>query len=250
MMINSSTESSPLSPDLETQERRQCCRIIDYSEPCIWAMGLLGVVGVVVGLIPPSALILTIAVSLLLLAIVSSWRVRVLGTAYALMQSIDDLREENDRLAAEIDEFETVVTDLNGKVQDLESVATTLESSVSTLDEGLVAMEVQNRASEVIIEDLKGIIGLVGDGVHGVEESTARIMEAYEKYKTENLRQEKNNLMALFDVIDRDKDGNLDNAEMRKLQDYVMRAYGRDISEFDTDEDGIVSFQEFVTQIT
>lgn len=220
--------SSLVEPDLEVQERRQCVRIIDNSEPCIWVMGLLGIVGVVVGLIPPSAFLLTVAVSLILLAILSSWRVRVLGSAYALMESVDTLREENDRLADE--------------VKNLNESVTVLKEASAFFREEVVVFKRQN-------DDLKGVIGLVGDGVRDIDAATDRILALYEKYKEENVRQEKNNLMALFDVIDRDNDGILDEKEMSKLKQYVARAYNRDITDFDGNADGNVSFEEFVKNV-
>ena len=223
-----SESSSLVEPDLEVQERRKCVRIIDNSEPCIWVMGLLGIVGVVVGLIPPSAFLLTIAVSLILLAILSSWRVRVLGSAYALMESVDTLREENDRLADE--------------VKHLDEIITVLECASTTFREEVVVFKRQN-------DDLKGVIGLVGEGVGDINEATNRLLTLYEKYKEENVRQEKNNLMALFDVIDQDNDGILDGNEMSKLKQYVARAYNRDITDFDGNADGDVSFEEFVENV-
>jgi hypothetical protein len=204
------------------------CRLVDYSEPVIWVMGVFGAISIVIGAIPVHIFVVTLASSLALLGCLSGWRVRRLGIAATLMDSVDDLREENNRLVQEL---------------------ATLKETTDALGETNRRFEKNNLRLENANEGLKGIIGLAGDTLGDMDKMSDRLIALYNKYHEENLRQEKNNMLQLFDVIDRDNDGILDASEVEKLRHYVKTAYNRDIDSFDGDNDGAIRLDEFVAHI-
>ena len=215
----------------EEENGKSClghCGLVDYSEPCIYVLGVIGVVGLVMGLIPPSTLVIVVAAGLIILAGLAAWRVRRLGVAYALMESVETLRVENEHLRLS-------VVDLDAQVNRFKVLNTELIQTREALGKSN--------------KELKEIVGLVGDKVENIDEATEKLLGLYQNCKQENLRQERNNLLALFEIIDKDKDGVLEEAEIAKLTDYVKKAFGRSITDFDTDKDGGVTYAEFVNQL-
>lgn len=204
-------------------ERGICCRVSDYSEPCIWILTAIGLAGLLVGIIQSSVIGMVVGGCMIFLGILSGWRVHVLGVAFALMESVDQLREENNRLRDEICHLRAIRTQMEIQLHE---------------------QEIQTVRLEELANDYKGALGLLGDNVKDSKEASERLLGLYTKYKEENLKHERNNLIQLFHVIDRDNNGELSKEEMDNMREFVKSAYGRDISEFDTDADGMVTMLE------
>lgn len=203
------TSTEDDSEDVETGTPRSAlCKsgIVDYSEPCL----LLGVVvGVIFSLyagIEQEAIFAFVALFLLFLSFLSCWRVRVLGVAYSLMDSVANLTQENKRL--------------EGSVQ-------TLETQMKQLD---------------LLKDA------LGDSVDDFEAAKNTLLGLYEKYRLENTKFEANNLLSLFNLVDKDADGSLAPTEIDRLKEYVRVVYKTelDLGKCDTDANGTISLAEFV----
>ena len=69
----------------------------------------------------------------------------------------------------------------------------------------------------------------------------------YEKYKDENDRQESNNLLTLFGLVDKNEDSKLSQDEIKRMKEYIRIVYKEefDFDSLDSDDDGFVSLNEF-----
>lgn len=216
-----------LADDASEEHRDESCfRISDFSEPCVWVLTVVGVVGLLFGIIQSSTISIVIGSCMIFLGLLSGWRIRVLGMAYALMQSVDQLRDENNRLHSEVGRLRAIRTQM--EIQLHEQV-------------------IQTDSLKNLNHEYKGALGLLGENVKDVNEASDKLLALYTKYKEENVKHERNNLIQLFHVIDRDNSGQLSKEEMDSMRDFVKKAYGRDINEFDTDEDGVVTITELTS---
>ena len=216
--------------DESVSSRRGGCSntLSDKSEPCIWLLTVVGIVGIVVSVIQASTFGLVVAVCMTVLGLLSSWRVRVLGIAHSLMESVSRLHSENKRLSTEVASLREIRTSLQLHLHEQE--------------------EMVNKLREVS-EDYEGMLGILGTNVSGVEEASERLRNLYKMYKEENLKQERNNILQLFHIIDKDNNGVLTAKEMKLMKKYVHIAYGKDMAHYDTDSNGDVSLEELITNI-
>ena len=192
---------------LLNNEKRSCCRfeIIDKSEYIVIPSIFIALGGFVFAIVagPTGMAVATgvVAVS----GMVAEWRIRALGVAKKLMDSVRDLKDENERLKLTNLEFE---------------------------------------ADLVKFEDM---IGLLGDNVGDLEVAKNQLFELYQKYKDENDRQESNNLLTLFGLVDKNEDSKLSQQEIKRMKEYIRIVYKEefDFDSLDSDDDGFVSLEEF-----
>ena len=123
---NVDLEAPPPSPEPKT-----CCRmeIIDKSEPLIIVGTLCSLVGFIYSFFLGSSAFTVITGIVTVSGAVSEWRVRALGIAKKLMDSIRDLKAENAQLKSnvekfegEVEKFQGIVGLLDGNIQDIEAV--------------------------------------------------------------------------------------------------------------------------------
>lgn len=216
--------------DESVASRRGGCSntLSDKSEPCIWMLTVVGVVGIVVSVIQASTFGMVVAVCMTVLGLLSSWRVRVLGIAHSLMESVSRLHNENNRLSTEVAGLRTIRTSLEIHLHDQEEMVDKLKE---------------------VSADYEGMLGILGTNVSGVEEASERLRSLYKMYKEENLKQERNNIVQLFHIIDKDNNGVLTSKEMEQMKKYVRVAYGKDMTQYDTDSNGSVSLEELIMSI-
>lgn len=218
--------------------RDGCCHdttLVDNSEPCVWLLGAMGVMGLIAGFLQGSTICVIIGACLVLLGLISSWRIRVLGQAYAIMKSVHRLEMINDSLAATNDKLEIEIV--------------RFRKTQTTMERQLREQEIQNTLLAEQVNTFQGIVGLLGENVTDIEQSTARLNEIYYKYKAENVRQTRNNLMQLFFIMDKDEDGVLTKEELTSMKHAVEEIRGHTMKQFDTDGDGEVSIQEFIDAV-
>lgn len=232
-----------IDEDDDTVERsysvnKGCCHdtsIVDNSEPCVWLLGAMGVMGLIAGIIQGSTIGVVIGACLILLGLISSWRIRVLGQAYAIMKSVHRLEMVNDSLAATNDKLETEIT--------------RFRKTQTNMERQIREQEIQNTLLTEQINTFQGIVGLLGENVTDIEHSTAQLNEIYYKYKAENVRQTRNNLMQLFFIMDKDENGVLTKEELDSMKHAVEEIRGCTMKEVDTDGNGEVSIQEFIDAV-
>lgn len=203
--------------------------VVDYSEPCVWAILAFGTVALVASFLPFGGEFWTgVAASLVFLGVLSTWRIRTLGTAYALLESVDDLHNENNRLMRRVSELQTLGAELR---------------------ETIASQEAANEELRKTTEDLQGILGIVGDRVGDIDAVLTTLRDLYHKYRSENIKHERNNLLSFFDVVDRNNDGTLDSEEMARFRSFAEKVYGTQLESLDRDRDGRVSLQEFILEL-
>jgi len=199
----------------ENEQRHSCCKweIIDYwGEPAIIVGGISAGIALVYAVAMGYQIVPWVSGISLAGAGVAEWRVRGLAVAKHLMDSVRDLRTEN---------------------QKLKETNESLESKVKKFQDEL--------------EKFEDMVGLLGDNVQDIEETKASLMKLYDQYKIENTRYESNNLLTLFGLVDKNEDSKLSPAEIKRMEDYVRIVYGEDFDFdiLDRDGDGSVSLKEF-----
>lgn len=222
--------------DIESQGQDNdgavCCAplsgLSDTSEPCIWILGAMGVVGVVAGILQGSTVGTIVGSCLVVLGLLTSWRVRVLGQAFAIMKSVLRLEKANAELELEVEALRTIRSRMETQIH-------------------MQRLQISEFKGQ--LEDFKGMLGLLGDNVGNIDEITEKLLKIYNDYQIENLRQTRNNLMQLFFLMDRDDDGFLTQSELKKMRHVVEEMRGRGMSDIDTDDDGKVTISEFLSAI-
>jgi hypothetical protein len=115
-------------------------------------------------------------------------------------------------------------------------------------------LEAENKkfANQVVdlenqITEFEGIVGLLDDNVHDITQVKTQLFDLYKKYKDENDRQESNNLLTLFGLVDKNEDSKLSSGEIKRMKEYIKIVYKEefDFDILDTDDDGFVSLSEF-----
>lgn len=198
----------------EEEETTTCCKfeIIDNSEPFIIIGFIASTSGLGLSLVAGTTTLTVITGIASVTALIAEWRIRALGIAKNLMDSVRDLKKENVRLNDSI-----CVLDLeNGRLRDE-------------------------------IKKFEEIVGLLDNNVQDIEKAKEQLFELYEKYRQENFKQESNNLLTLFGLVDRNEDSRLSSEELERLREYIKIVYRQDIDFdiLDKDDDGYVSLQEF-----
>lgn len=219
------TYGTQQSEDTNThpQKHKPCCRVVDLSEPIIWTCTIFAVVALVYAILSAPAFWLVVSIVLLTLGCLSTWRIRKLGVAFALMESVETLKLENTRLSGEVNRLGQVTDELGDQVGLLEEGNNALASEVSKFEE---------------------IVGLLGDNVGDINAAKTGLIMLYENYKRENARYQSNNIFSLFSIVDKDMSGTLSEAEVDRMKHYVRAVYGIELA---VPGDGHVTLADFVS---
>ena len=88
---------------------------------------------------------------------------------------------------------------------------------------------------------------MLDDNIHDIDQVKTQLFDLYKKYKDENDRQESNNLLTLFGLVDKNEDSRLSSSEIKRMKEYIKIVYKEefDFDILDTDDDGFVSLSEF-----
>lgn len=214
----------------ERRKERTNCGIIDYSEPFLYILSILNAVSLVyIAISDFSVFMIVVMLYAIMITFLAIWRVRKLGIAKSLMDSVNAFKLEN--------------TELKNNVHSLNTEVTQLKNLSSFLQEQTTELEDENKK-------LMKISGLLGDNVEDLEETKRVLINELRKIEQANSRYEANNLMNLFFLVDRDQGGTLSEEELIKMNTYVTAVYGVDIDviSMDKNSDGKVDIKEFVSR--
>jgi len=212
-----------------TQPKRRCSSfdVVDKSEYIVVPSILLSLGCFAVSLANDSSVAITATTGIVTVSgMVAEWRIRALGIAKKLMDSVHDIKGENEKL--------------KDSVYDIKEENEKLKATNMLIEDELGKFE-----SEV--GKLENIVGLMGDNVGDIEAAKTQLFGLYQKYKTENDKQESNNLLTLFGLVDKDKDSRLSKSEIKRMEEYIKIVYKEDFNfnTLDSDEDGFISLSEF-----
>ena len=221
----------------------KCCSlhsagIVDISEPLFYILALLTCIGLAyVGIADFSTLMMIIMVYAVLASLIAIWRIRKLGVAKSLMDSVMTLNEENEELRLSVER-------LQSQTLSLEKVNVRLRASITELCRETEAYKKENTR-------FSKLVGLLDSNVSDFETSKAVLLKDIERLETANLRYEANNLMNLFFLVDRDQGGYITPDEMEKMNEYTRAVYGLDLdlATMDRNTDGKVDVKEFVAEV-
>jgi len=207
---------------------QSCCKfeIIDKAEWIIIPGICLAVGGFVFAVVSGPVGLAVVTGVVVVAGLVAEWRVRALGVAKKLMDSVNDLKDENDKLKLMNEVFETqlgIFGDENDKLK-------------------LINIKFGSE-----IEKFENVVGLLGDNVEDLESAKTQLFDLYNKYKIENDKQESNNLLTLFGLVDKNQDSRLSKTELQRMREYIKIVYNEDFDFdiLDSDDDGVVSLKEF-----
>ncbi len=231
--------------DTRVEEKRPCCRVIDYSEPFFLLVAILSTIGAVEAAIERRIFSLVVLLVACLGFLVSLWRVRKLGVAASLAESVELMKEQ-------LSDMETQCDTLRSASVRFAAENENLKNQIARM--GTVCAELRNTSMEFAAEnnDLREIVGLVGDKVGDVNKAAFSLQRLYQKYKSENQRQEFNNLVGLVLAVDRDENSRLDEKELDLLVSHFSQVYGVvfDRSKLAHDEDGFVTIAETLREFS
>ena len=186
---------------------------VDYSEPFFYITFALGFVGIIYNVIQTENFDIVIACLMTFGSGIAIWRVKKLGLAKELNDSINQFDLENQELNQANNEYR----ELNRK----------LCKENEVFDSLLKTMELRGRDINDVKNDLVVLV---------------------EKYRLENERQEKNNKLALFYTIDVNRDGKLEGDEINEMRQILKSEYGID-DLYDLDGNGKISRKELINQL-
>lgn len=113
------SENTPL---LKRTTTWKMCKLIDLFEPVLIVGCVLGGAGFVYSAITGNLTSTVLTGIVFVSSCVGEWRVRTLGVAKELMDSVNTLQEENDKLKIEVQKFEEIMGIFDNNVEDLDSV--------------------------------------------------------------------------------------------------------------------------------
>ena len=225
-------------------------KVHDYSEPCLWVFILYGFISLCYAIVVGLEFWSITAGTMIFIGIIASWRVRVLGLAQSISDSVDDFKTENTRLTDQVDELEKQTGALGEDIYKLARAND--EYSINNRKMKATNDEISINILKIRGENLKfkKMVGLLGDTSGNLEDTKNKLFELYDKLASENQRYEANNLMSLFSLVDKDNNGNLNENEVSRLSEYVKLVYKVDIdySKFDVNNDKTISLSEFISQ--
>lgn len=185
----------------------------DWSQPCFWVSCIFGTVSTVYSVIVGTGYWIAASACLCFTGSLGAQRTHSLGLSKSIAESADAFKEENQKL------LET-----NERIkQDVEVL-------------------------EVQVEDLRGITGLLDGTEQDLREVETKLRAIHQGIRSENLKHQNNNLVSLFTLVDQDKDGELSPAEVKRLHEFVVAVYDREIDfpALDSDGDGSLTLPEFI----
>jgi hypothetical protein len=206
---------------------RNNSRIVDCSEPFFVIFGITGLIGLIINIINSHNFDIAVASFCFLSSTIGVWRVRKLGIAKKIMDSVNDLKLENLRLHETEQHLERENILLKNTNNELKNTSIQLSNDINKFKTLTNIMDTNNKTSEEIQDEL---------------------LHTIERYEKENKRHEINNKISLFYTADQNRDGFLNTEEIYIIKKILKDEYNIN-SVLDTNRDGKITRKEFLDKV-
>jgi cell division protein FtsB len=199
---------------------RMFCNYADYSQPIFTLTGAFGGIGAIINAIEGESLDIALSVTMSLSSLLAWYRVRRLGEAKAVMDSVNQLKIQND---------------------ELEQQTNTLEQENDELKESNDQLNKLEKNLTNDINQLREVLGIVDTQNENVDQIQKKLLDTYRKLKDENEKYNKLNRTNMFLTADTNNDGIIDKNEQK-----ILNIINLDKINADKNNDGKVTMDEFL----
>jgi len=189
--------------------------VVDFSEYCIFICIILCIIGFIFGIITADYFLGIILLLAIFVFIVSVHRIRKFGVAYAVMESVDTFKNENDRLTINVSDLENQNLELSNN----------------------------NKSLQDKLEDMGKLIGIFRTTNKTAQEIQDDMISTLKKLESENENYTRLNKTHAFLLADKDNNGVLNKTE----QETIKLITGGQLDGADTNNDSNVSRSEYLT---
>ncbi len=211
----------PLYVTKENTKKPSFFSVVDYSQYLFGLTGLFGSIGIITNSIEGESFDIVLNSTMAISSIVAWYRVRRLGEAKTVMESVDDLKLQNDNLEQTQNELEIENDELKITNDKLAETETKLTGDIN---------------------DLRILVGIFGNNNMTSEEIQVKLLSSLKQLEKENKKHEKLNKGQAFLIADANKDGKLTGNEIEVLQDITLD----DISRIDKNKDKKITKDEYL----
>ena len=171
------------------ERKKSWCNYADFSQPIFQLTSAVGGIGTVTNIIEGESFDTTLNVIMTISSLLALWRVKKLGEAQSIMDSVNDLEDQNKTLQEENDELKESNDQLN-------ALEVKLQNDLDVLKDIMGIVDTQNKSSEQIKEEM---------------------VKIYKNLKTENEKYTKLNKVNTFLTADTNNDGVISEQEKQIL---------------------------------
>lgn len=201
-------------------------KVVDYSEYLIWLAFVLCLVSLIFNAIYAETFDIVISFILGLIFGICLFKIRKFGKAQVIMESVSQMKQENERL--------------NETIVDLSNIKMNLEEQTNVLEE-------QNCEIKKEVSDLRRLMKIFDNNNKTAEEIQKDLLGTLDKLTRENRKYEKLNKGHAFLVADINHDGVLNDQEQNILKNITS---DNEIKTLDSNRDNVVSRDEYVSHST
>lgn len=222
---NSLTMTSELP--LHVQDTRpkssKWCKFVDFSQPIFAITGSFGGAGLIVNSLQGESFDVALSGMMALGSLLAWFRVRRLGEAQSVMDSVQDLENQNQHLQNQT----TVLEIENGELKESNDQLNDLENKLKS-DLGY----------------LRKVIGIADTQSKSAQQIQDEMIKNYKNYKIENDKYEKLNKVNTFLTSDINNDGVITNNEINLLESISLST----TSNLDYNNDGKITMEEYISK--
>jgi len=213
-------------PLYKTRKINGCCNYSYFSQPIFAVTGSLGGIGIVINSIQGETLDIIICSIMSLGSVLAWFRVRKLGEAQSVMDSVQVLETQNQEL------------------QNSTSILQEENENLKESNDQLNALEIKLTND---LGDLRNVLGIVDIQNKTAQEIQNELIQTAEKLKIQNTKYEKLNKINAFFVSDENHDGKLTENELDTLHTIGLNS-DENVTDYDSNSDGQITKEEYLNK--
>jgi len=217
-IVNYNTMSESILPTHVEEKKKK--RFVDWSQPIFTLSGLFGSLGLIVNIIENESLDIVVSTTMVLSSLLAWYRVRKLGKSKAIMDSVEELKQQNGELEEQTNTLKNENDELKESNDQLNALENKLEEDLKNLSE------------------LIGIVDIAGKSVEDIQNE---LINTVKSLKKENDRHHRINQHQAFLLADENRDGKLEGSEIDMLKIVTL-----DNTVEDFNNDGIITRDEYI----